>query len=77
MFVVPYMVIYFLYLIFALRYFVKLVFFCIGDTLFADRNDAVKLAFDTDKGVCCFIENGQTLVHGRGDDQHFNVYHLP
>jgi len=37
-----------------------------GESLFADRNDAVKLSFDTDKGSCCFIENSQTLVHGRG-----------
>jgi hypothetical protein len=37
-----------------------------GESLFADRSDTVKLAFDTEKGSCCFIENGQTLVHGRG-----------
>lgn len=37
-----------------------------GDTMFADRSDNVKLMFDSEKGTCCFIENCQTLVHGRG-----------
>jgi hypothetical protein len=37
-----------------------------GDTLFSDSSDSIKLMFDTDKGTCCYIENCQTLVHGRG-----------
>jgi hypothetical protein len=40
--------------------------FSAGDLLFSDRKDNTKLYFDSNKTSCAYIENGQTLVHGRG-----------
>ncbi|CAG7693965.1 unnamed protein product, partial [Allacma fusca] len=37
-----------------------------GESLLAERTDVVKVTFDSEKSLCCFIEGGQTLVHGRG-----------
>ena len=37
-----------------------------GESLLTERVDSTKVAFDTEKSMCCFIEGNQTLVHGRG-----------
>ncbi|CAL8069477.1 unnamed protein product [Orchesella dallaii] len=37
-----------------------------GEASMSDRDDGVKVSFDPDKSLCCFVENNQTLCHGRG-----------
>lgn len=35
-------------------------------SLSGERDDGLKVSFDPDRSLCCFVENNQTLVHGRG-----------
>ncbi|ODM97024.1 putative E3 ubiquitin-protein ligase HERC1 [Orchesella cincta] len=37
-----------------------------GEASMSERDDGIKVSFDADKSLCCFVENNQTLCHGRG-----------